>query len=200
MKCVLAVGALPAPLTPLLASATMPWLRSTRPAATSGLSGENHGSGVAAGIGNEARAGDLFAMQLRHAVDGLRLRGRGQLRAVVLKGVDCAIGRFDKPPCAAQVDDAHAAQQRFGHPLARLLVRRGQEQDLNAAAGEQIPGKGLLFQRCRSGGARQAGDEFRPSGTPPRAASAASTRPAKTGGAPLRRGWRSNRRANSAPA
>ena len=35
MKWVLAVGALPAPLTPLLASQMMPWSRSTRPARSS---------------------------------------------------------------------------------------------------------------------------------------------------------------------
>ena len=39
-------------------------------------------------------------------------------------------------------------------------MRRGQEQELNAAAGQQIPGKGLLLERADSGGARQLGVNF----------------------------------------
>ncbi len=139
MKCVLAVGAFPAPLTPLLASATMPCSRSTSPAATSGFSGQNDRSRVAAGIGDQPRAGNLLAMQLGHAVDGLRLRGCGQLGSFVLKGIDGAIGRFGQPPRAAQIDHAHPALQRFRDPLARLLMRRGEKQHFDAELGQQFP-------------------------------------------------------------
>ena len=58
------------------------------------LQRQNDGSRIAAGIGDQLRAGNLLAMQLRHAVDGLRLRGRGQFGAFVREGIDGAVGGF----------------------------------------------------------------------------------------------------------
>ncbi len=109
--------------------------------------GENHGGGVAAGVGDEMRAGDLGAMQFRHSVDGLRLNRGCNRRAVVLEGIDGAIGCFVQAPCAAEIDDAQAVRQSLRHPFARLLVRRGEKQNLDAAVGEQLPGKRLELQR-----------------------------------------------------
>jgi hypothetical protein len=54
-------------------------------------------------------------------------------RAFVLEGIDGAVGRFSEPPGAAQVDDAQPRFERLGHPLARLLVRRGEKQNFDAA-------------------------------------------------------------------
>ena len=85
-------------------------------------------------------------MQLWHAVYGLRLRGRGQVGALVRKGIDGAVGWLGQPPCAAQIDHAHSAIQRFRHPLARLLMRRGEKQHIDAEVGEQLPGERLQFQ------------------------------------------------------
>ena len=150
------------------------------------LQRQNDRRRIAAGIGDQLRAGNLLAMQLRHAVDGLGLRGRGQLGAFVREGIDGAVGRFGQPPGAAQVDDAQSALERFGNPLARLLVRRGEKQNFDAALGQQIPGKRLSSFRCAAAVVvRQLRDESRSSGTPPRARSFASTRPAKTGGLPF---------------
>src|SRR5580658_6837046 len=110
------------------------------------LERKNDGCGVAAGIGDEARACYAAAMQLGHAVDGLRLRGCGPLGAVVFKFVDGAVGSFMETPCAAQIDDAEAALERFRNPLARLLVRSGEKQYLDSAGGEQLPRERLLHK------------------------------------------------------
>ncbi len=113
------------------------------------LQRQNDRCRVAAGIGNQPRAGNLLAMQLRHAVDSLRLRGRGQLASFVLKGVDGAVGRFGQPPRSAQIDHAQAALQRFRNPLARLLMRRGEKQHLHAALGRAAPRKTAPASDCR---------------------------------------------------
>ncbi len=146
MKWVFAVGDLPAPLTPLLASATMPRVEVDQPRGHQRLQRQNDRGRVAAGIGDEARSGNLCAMQLRHSVNGLRLGGRGQFGVVVLEGVDSAVGRLGEPPRAAQVDDPHSVPERIRNPLARLLVRRGEKQNVNAPLCQQLPGKGLQLQ------------------------------------------------------
>ena len=58
------------------------------------LERQNDGSCVTAGISNKARAGNLCAMQLRHAIDSLRLSGHSLLRAFVLEGIDRAVFRI----------------------------------------------------------------------------------------------------------
>jgi hypothetical protein len=94
-------------------------------------------------------------MQLRQAIDGLRLDGGGLVRTFVLEGINRAVGRIGEPPCAAQVDDAHATQKSLGNPLARLLVGSSKKENFNAAAGQQIPRKGLLLQGSEPVTARQ---------------------------------------------
>ena len=125
------------------------------------LQRQNDRGGVAAGIGNQLRARNLLAMQLRHSVNGLRLRCRGQLRSFVLKAINCAIGRVAQPPRPAQVDHAHSALQRFRHPLARLLMRRGQEQHVDSERGQQFPREWLQLQRRWLRCCRRAADESR---------------------------------------
>ncbi len=91
-------------------------------------------------------------MQLRHAVDGLRLgcRGLGLIvrlaGAFIVEGIDGAVGRFGEPPRSAQVDDAQTRAKRLRHPLPRLLVRRGEKQHFNAAVGQQIPRERLQLE------------------------------------------------------
>jgi hypothetical protein len=99
---------------------------------------KNDGGGIAAGIGDEARAGDLRAMQLRHAVDGLGLVRR-PARAFILRSCRRRDWLLREPPCAAQVNDAHAARESFGHPLAGLLVRGGEKEDFTPRSAEQTP-------------------------------------------------------------
>ena len=70
---------------------------------------------------------------------------RGQIGAFVFEGVDGAIGSIGKPPRAAEINHTQAARERLRHPFARLLVRRGKKENLNAAVCEQLPGKGLLL-------------------------------------------------------
>ncbi len=110
------------------------------------LQRQNDRRRVAAGIGNKLGAGNLLAMQLGHAIDSFCLRGRGQFGAVVLKGIDGAIGRFSQPPCSAQIDHADSALERLRHPLARLLVRRGEKQHIHAAFLQQLPGERLHLE------------------------------------------------------
>jgi hypothetical protein len=85
-------------------------------------------------------------MKLGHAVDRLGLNGRSLRSAFVSEGVDGAIGRLGEPPSAAEIDDADAASEGLGDPLARLLVGRGEKEDLNAAIGQELPGERLLCQ------------------------------------------------------
>ena len=103
------------------------------------LERQNDRSCIAARIGDQLRAGDLLAMKLRHAIDGLRLRGRGQFGAFVVEGIYGAIGWLGQPPCAAQIDDAQPALERFRDPLARLLMRRSEKQHVDAALEPAVP-------------------------------------------------------------
>ena len=105
--------------------------------------GEDDRGSVTAGVGDKMRTGDLGAMQLGESVDGLGLNLRGNRRAVVLEGIDGAVGRFVQAPRAAEVNDAQAMRERLGHPLTRLLMRCSKEQNLDAAIGKQLPRKGL---------------------------------------------------------
>ncbi len=118
MKCVFAVGALPAPLTPLFESATMPWSRSTSPAATRGRDRKNHRSGIASRVGDDRSSRNSGSMQLRHAVDGLGLDFGGDGRAFILEFVNGAVCGVYEPPRAAQVDNPQTARERLGNPLA----------------------------------------------------------------------------------
>ncbi len=138
-------------------------------------------------------------MQLRHAVNGLRLRSRGQLGSVVFKRVHGAIRRFSQPPRAAQINHPHAAIQRLRNPLARLLVRRGQKQHLNSALLQQLPRKRLLLQVA----AALAVNQLRMNLAQRHSAARGIFRihaSRKHGGLPFRRGWCSSSLASSAPA
>ena len=53
--------------------------------------------------------------------------------------VDGAVGGLVKTPGAAEVDDADAAGEGLGDPLAGLLVGRGEEEELDAAVCELLP-------------------------------------------------------------
>ena len=90
------------------------------------------GGGVAAGVGDEARLSDLVAMQLRASVDGFGLELCGVFGVRVVQLVDGAVGIVLQTPGAAQVDDFDAVRDRLGDPLARLLVRRREEEHFDA--------------------------------------------------------------------
>ena len=80
------------------------------------LQRQNDRGRVAAGIGDQLCAGDLLAMQLGHAVNGLRLRGRGEFGAFVVKGIDGAVGCIGQPPRAAQIDHAQCRDSALRAP------------------------------------------------------------------------------------
>jgi hypothetical protein len=105
--------------------------------------GEDDGGCVAAGVGDEARGADLVAMQLGAAVDGLGLQHGGLLRVGVVKFVDGAVGGLVEAPGAAEVDDADAALDGLGRPLAGLLMRCGEEEDFGAGVGDAVPAEGM---------------------------------------------------------
>ena len=68
----------PAPLTPDFASQTMPADRSVTPLAIKRLDGEIGGSGIAAGIGDQARGANALAAELGEPIDGFREQMRAQ--------------------------------------------------------------------------------------------------------------------------
>ena len=67
-RCVCSSKARPAPEMPCLASITT---SAISPARASGASAEQRGRRVAAGVGDDRRAGDRLAVQLGQPVDGL---------------------------------------------------------------------------------------------------------------------------------
>ena len=125
-----------------------------------GLDGENDGGGVAAGIGDEASITNLSAMKLGHTVDGFGLRGGGERGGFIVKFVDGAIGGGVQTPCAAEVDDAHAALQGFGSEFTRGLMGCGEEEDIDVVLGEMLPGEGVQAQIARAAGICKRGVDF----------------------------------------
>ena len=47
-----------------------------------------------------------------------------------------------EPPCAGEVDDPQAVGERVGDVLARLLVWRGEEEEIDSFLFEELPVKG----------------------------------------------------------
>src|SRR5271170_6318166 len=97
-----------------------------------GSQGEDDRGRIASGIGYETGCADLVAVQLWAAVNGFGLQEGGVLGVGVFELVDVSVGGVAEPPCAAEIDDLDAPLDGFGDPLAGLLVRRGEEQDLGS--------------------------------------------------------------------
>ena len=107
--------------------------------AEQGSQRENDGRGVAAGVGYEAGLGDGRAVELGGAVDGFGLQGGGG--GGVFEIVDGSVAIFLEPPCGGEIDDANAMSEGLGSPLAGLLMRRGEEKEINRFSLELFPVK-----------------------------------------------------------
>jgi len=107
--------------------------------------GEDDGGGVAAGVGDDAGTANLVAMEFRAAVDGFGLKLGGVFGVGVFEFIYGAVRGLVETPCAAEVDDPDAALDGFGDPLAGLLVRCGEEEDLGTGVGEFLPAEGMNF-------------------------------------------------------
>src|ERR1700691_6368637 len=68
------------------------------------LKSQNDRGCVTARIGDRLCRCDLLAMQLGHSIDSKRLRGRGEVGALVGKGIDGAVRRLRQTPSGAQID------------------------------------------------------------------------------------------------
>ncbi len=104
--------------------------------------GEDDGGGVAAGVGDEARVADLVAVEFGTAVDSFDLELRGVGGVGVVELVDGAVGVVLEAPGTAEVDDFDALSDGGGDPLARLLVRRCEEEYLDAGTCGAFPAEG----------------------------------------------------------
>ena len=127
-KLVVSEALRPAPLTPLLASQTMPDSRAIAPGFDQRPDRQVCGGRIAAGIRNQPRAGNAGTAKLRQSVDGLGeqsgLRMRGFVPALVVL-------RRAQPEGAAQVDDLDAgieqARRHFHGNLRRSRQKHGFE-------------------------------------------------------------------------
>ena len=104
---------------------------------------EDDGGGVTAGVRDEASGGDGRGVELGAAVDGFGLEGGGERGVEVFELVDGAVGLMVETPCAAQIDDLDVVGEGNGCPLARGLVRGGEEDDVDAFPLEMFPVEGV---------------------------------------------------------
>ena len=102
---------------------------------------EDNGRGVAAGVGNEARRGNLVAMKLRRAVNGLGLEGGGERGIGVGELVDGAVGGVMQAPGTAEIDDLDAAFEPGRSPFPRGFVGQGEKDDVDAGVLDEVPAK-----------------------------------------------------------
>ena len=95
---------------------------------------QDHAGRVAAGAGDQARGGQLVAVDFGHAVDRLgQQSGRG-MRLAVGGGVD---RRVAQPEVGAQVDDAQAGIEQWQREFMRQSVWQGEEGDVAAGTGDR---------------------------------------------------------------
>ena len=104
--------------------------------------GEDHGGGVTAGISYEAGSADCVAVKLGGTVYGFRLELCGVGGVGVVELVDGSVGVVLEAPGTAQVDDLDVVGEGGGNPLAGLLVRGREEENLDAGVGGALPTEG----------------------------------------------------------
>jgi len=93
---------------------------------------EDDGGSVAAGVGDEARVGDLVTVEFGTSVDCLGLKDGRVLGVCVVQVVDGAVGALLEAPGSAEVDDLDAVLDGLGYPLAGLLVWGREEENFAA--------------------------------------------------------------------
>ena len=120
----------------------MPWSTSTTPRFDEWGEGKNVGGGVTAGVRYETRVADFVSMKFWAAVNGfgLELRGVGWVGVVEL--VDGSVGVIIEAPGSAEVDNFDALGDGGRDPIARLLMRCGEEEYLDAGTGGAFPAEG----------------------------------------------------------
>ncbi len=104
--------------------------------------GEDDGGGVAAGVGYEAGVADFVAVKLGGTVYGFGLDPCRVSGIGVLELVDGAVRVVLEAPGATQIDDFDVVSDGGGDPLAGLLVRGGEEENLDAGTGSALPTEG----------------------------------------------------------
>ena len=114
----------PAPLTPDLASQTMPALAVDHPRLEQRPDGEIRRRRIAAGIGDQARRPNPLPAELRQPVG--RFGQQRRLRMLGLVPLLVALGGTEAEG-AAQVDDLHAGREQGWRQIERNLGRRCQE-------------------------------------------------------------------------
>ena len=82
-------------------------------------------------------------MQLRQTIDAFGLHPLGCRDIVIVKIVDGAISCARKRHAPLRSTTLNPCVQRFRHPAARLLMRRGQKKQFHAAILQQLPGERL---------------------------------------------------------
>ena len=123
-KLVFRLGLRPAPLTPDLASQTMPAGAVDHAGFHQRPDGQIGGGRIAAGIGDQARAGDAPAAEFRQSVDGLGEQFRLRVGFLVPGGV--VLGSAEAEG-AAQIDDAGAGVEHDGRQFHGDFGGSGQE-------------------------------------------------------------------------
>src|SRR5258706_8225715 len=101
---------------------------------------ENHAGRITAGIGDQARAGQLIGIKFRQTVNGFFGQfARRRRQFVPLR--ECF--RIVEAERAAQVHHPHACVQKLRHKFKRRFVRRGEKYCSRTARGHGIHRKSL---------------------------------------------------------
>ena len=111
------------------------------------LQAQNHRRGIASWIGYQLRRPDRFAMQFGTAVNALRLHLFGESIVVVVKVVNRPMRGTRQPPRPAQIDHPQSAAERLRRLAPRLLMRRSEKEQIDAALFEKLPREGLDHER-----------------------------------------------------
>ena len=129
--------------------------------------GQVGGRGIAAGVGDQARAGDALAAEFGQSVDGFGQQCR--LGVSALYQVLVALGGAQAEG-AAEVDDAHPGGEQPGRQFHGNFGRRGEEDDveLRIADGFGSAGKLAASWAGDDGGAPAPGSSRCSSRTGPR--------------------------------
>jgi hypothetical protein len=81
-------------------------------------------------------------MEFGAAEDRFGLERLGEAGVGILEVVDLAVALLLEAPSTAEIDDANAVFEPGGHPLAGVLVREGEEDDVDLAFRDEVPGEG----------------------------------------------------------
>ena len=118
---------------------------------------EDDRGGVAAGVGDESCRGDGGGVELGGAVDGFGLERGGGFGVGVVEFVYCSVGLLLETPGSAEVNDADACSDGCGDVFARLLMRGGEEEDVDGFLFQELPVEGDNAERVGVGQAGELG-------------------------------------------